>query len=384
MRSLLGLGLGIGLRLGIGLGIGLLSSPAVGQVTAGPGLVVDDRGNPAELQALKRIAASLASARSAAGPLQQLGILGDAVIAFSSSAFSRVDDSTAFDPDRVAIQGTLAWASFNQSQLRVFLDEKLLPYSPDRVAPILAHELLGHSLPFLKADKAGLPRGLFARFDDAEVYALLTDAVVALELRLDSYDDQADRLSLSTAAYMADIRLLGAGYALMLARHEAADPAAVYRRRLGEARRALKDLDRQARRWKAREVLLRHLTGEDRRDSGLLRTAAKEVRYRLATHLPDLAERIPLTIKTLEEELAFGATPAGAADWKALSSAVHHPFFRDFDERLRRLHSRLKELRPDPKPRAKEWVDWSKVRALAEEDLGRHRGLDPKAVGEAF
>ncbi|MBI5883240.1 MAG: hypothetical protein HZB91_09055 [Elusimicrobia bacterium] len=297
---------------------------AASLTSAGPGLVVDDRGSAAETRALKRVAASLARSRTAAGLLQELAIIGDAKIAFSSSAASVVDASAPFDPDRVAILGQLAWADFSEPRLRVFLDEKLLPYNPDRVAPILAHELLGHSLPLLKADKAGLGRRVFARFDSNEVYACLVDAAISLELRLNAYESQAASLMLSTASYMADIRFLGAGYALSLAREEAADPAKAYLSRLAEARTSLKGLPAERRRWKAREALLKHLVDEDGMSRQILKTARSEVRYRLDTYLPD----------------------------RAL-------------------------------PR-KEWVDWTAVRAMAQEDLLRHDGLDPEAVRSAF
>lgn len=351
---------------------------------AGPGLVVDDRGSPSETRALRRIAASLARSRTAAGLLQELAIIGNAKIAFSSSAASRKDESAPFDPDRITIQGTLAWANFTEPQLRVFLDEKLLPYSPDRVAPILAHELLGHSLPLLKADKAGLGRSVFARFDGAELYASMVDSAVGLELRLESYEDEASRLMRSTAAYVAEIRFWGAGYALALSREEAADPATAYRKRLTMARASLRDLAGERLRWKAREALLKHLLDEDGMNRAVLRTARVEVRYRLDTYLPDRRERLPQVIKALEEELAYGRTPTGKSDWKLLAEAAGHPFLKELDEKILFLQSRLRDLRPDAAPPRKEWADWSAVQGIAEEDLRRHDGLDPKAVQSAF
>ena len=154
--------------------------------------------------------------------------------------------------------------------LRVALAETFLrtdlAFRRQFLAGVLAHELFGHSLRTIQAERAGVGRAYY-HFDgneaDAEATGLSVDAELS-DLRLSRDADRYRLFVSSPAAYRDGLQLNMPYYALTFSREELREPVAVLRRRLELCRAQRVANSKLLQRWRKRERHVAHLLAAHR------------------------------------------------------------------------------------------------------------------------
>lgn len=299
-------------------------------------LSVDDRGRAAERYALDE--AFKAGLRSPAFKQKAL-TLGDIPGSFTVSfgdtgaAESRADLSTGAS--------------------RVLLSQALLGARPERVAGVLARELLGRAASAQQARQERVES--YGALDDGELHARLLEAVALAQIST----DPADRLCLeggSLARRRAELPYEGAAYAALLSPAQADAPARVWSARLKEAEkrlaRAKADAKESRRLLRRVDELERFAPSNDPRDAQALSVLRPWAEQRL----PAMVRALEAVVAELEAREKQPRKPGWARWVDSLQAAASSPLVAAEERDLARLSDRCAALQPgelkDPLPDA--------------------------------
>ena len=141
------------------------------------------------------------------------------------------DLSVQLQDGRNVLLGIKGRSDFDGRTVKIFLNRNLIDFPREEMASVLAHELLGHGLSHLEAEKLGADKIDDNYYDGNETDARLLGWIVMLESGFVPSDPSFWKYLDSPARYSREIALSPL-YVLMLNAAEMADPVAAYQRHL--------------------------------------------------------------------------------------------------------------------------------------------------------
>lgn len=308
-------------------------------------LLLEDRGKPEELKALKETVAKMLQSSTAREIAAQFVATGAQV----RVTYAKMEGSTLTEErGKKEFTGAGGLTYTGRQPILVELNEFYMQTSPDRVenASILAHELLGHAFRSVQSKAKGLDK-VMNRYADDETNSRLLGWITQAELggKLDS------ALSWSymkdPAQYYASLGTAHAYYAQTFTRKGMEDPVKVLEGRLAKIEEYVKSYQGWRGRLEDDRKAIAHFTsdpGHMKKDPPSTFNMVKiETDNRLDHYIPEWLTKWEDMGKKVQANIDYYKSPAGQADMAALQAAAQDPFFQGLDAEIVRLTKILKK-----------------------------------------
>ncbi len=343
-------------------------------------LVLDSHGDSAQALALEATLARLMQSPFARELSEEFLKEGAKV----KVSFEHIDNSWVLEDaeGRKYLQGKGGNISQKDGIYHVALNEEHLktdPYYQNVQAPaILGHELLGHALQQIKADKAGV--GLaFKSWDDDETQAALVDWIMNVELSREQKqwnDSWMWNYLASPQKYHESLQMQSAYYAGTFNSSEMENPVPALQARLQRASNSLDGVANDVKSYEFWNKFIAHLISAHESKPESFKKLFLNIDDQLKTFLPQATTDLRKIEKSTKDLIHFYQSANGKARIEKWRDPAAQGFLKEIEQTLAARRAYLENLlkdrgtpaSPPPTPPIQGQETWDQLQKMAEDD----------------
>lgn len=231
-------------------------------------------------------------------------------------------------------------------------------------APVtLAHELFGHALNDVRADKLGVLNSYYA-YRNNETNAGVVGWTVDLEINGTAGNSSMWRFLADEDAYHQSMQLTRAYYASTLSPEEMQDPVPVLEARIARAKAEKVKVEADIEDYKLYERILGHFIADHGWKAAYHAAVSQDIQNNLGTYLPTKVKHLDEIIAHLGSYAKWYGTGGGKQRIKSFQKKESQDFLREQEEALKarkdHLSRALKAQRHSAPSTAPNWIDRQK------------------------